>query len=96
MLTGLLIFGLAGILLSLTFKPRREEQQFITHQKQDFYHRTHPPQHYRGLYNSGPLFSHDKSHVWDGEKWVPYRSGSWTWLIIGLILGGVLVYFFIG
>ncbi len=52
----------------------------------DPYHRDH----YR---DRGPIFSPDRRHIWDGEKWVENESGAGMGIVIGIVIGFAIFYF---
>ena len=48
-------------------------------------------------YEFRPLFSHDRTHIWNGRQWVRHDNHAWLMLLIGLLIGAIagaaLVYF---
>lgn len=43
-------------------------------------------------YNRGPVFSPDRRHIWDGEKWVENESHMGLGIIIGALIVLAIVY----
>jgi hypothetical protein len=81
------IISLAFIIVTLATEPKARHEPPSTREPEiaarPMYFEPNP-------YEFRPLFSHDRTHIWNGREWVRYESHSWAILLIGLIVGLII------